>query len=126
MKLPTLLLGRILFCIPFVAFGLMNVTGAEKIAGFVPAWMPGGLILVYITGFAELAAAASILIGKQTRLAGQLLALLLLIFVFTIHVPGMMNAADEMTKLMSLAGALKDLGLAGGALLVSHIYSDRP
>ncbi|MBC8124401.1 MAG: DoxX family membrane protein [Candidatus Kapabacteria bacterium] len=120
-----MLIGRILFCIPFIAFGLMHVTSAEKMAGLVPAWMPGGLILVYIVGIAELAAAASILIGKKTHLAGQLLALLLLIFVFTIHIPGMLNATDEMTKMMSLAGALKDLGLAGGALFVSHIYSDR-
>lgn len=125
MKIPALLLGRILFCIPFLAFGMMHLTNGDQMAGMVPAWVPGGVFWVYILGVAQLAAAGSILTGKMTALAGQLLALMLLIFVFTVHLPGVMNATDEMGKMISMAGVLKDLGLAGGALLVSHIYSNR-
>jgi hypothetical protein len=58
-------------------------------------------------------------------LAGQLTALLLFIFVATIHLPGVMNPPDPMMMQMSMAGMLKDLGLAGGALLFSHIFSSR-
>lgn len=125
MNIPTLLLGRILFSIPFLAFGLMHLTSANQLAGIVPSWIPGGIIWVYLTGITELCAVASILTGRYTRVVGQLLALQLLIFVTTMHVPGLLNATDDLMKQMFMSNILKDLGLAGGALLISHIYADR-
>ena len=125
MNIPTLLLGRIFFSIPFLAFGLMHFTSANQLATIVPSWLPGGILWVYLTGITELCAVASILTGKYTRVVGQLLALQLLIFVATMHVPGLLNAADDMMKQMFMTNILKDLGLVGGALLMSHIYADR-
>ncbi|MCX6140764.1 MAG: DoxX family membrane protein [Candidatus Kapabacteria bacterium] len=125
MKFPTLLVGRILFSIPFVSIGLMHVISANKMSGMVPPWLPGGVVWVYVVGIADLCAAASILSGKKTVLAGQLLACLLVIIVATVHVPAMLGAADEVGRMMSMSALLKDLGLAGGALLVSHIYRQR-
>lgn len=125
MNIPTLLLGRILFSIPFLALGLMHFTSADQLATALPSWLPGGVLWVYLTGLTELGAVASILTGRYTRIVGQLLALQLVIFVTTMHLPGLLNATDAMMKQMFMMNILKDLGLAGGALLISHIYADR-
>ncbi len=110
------MLGKILFCIPFLAFGLMHLMNANQMAGMVPAYFPGGVLWIYITGLAEILAVVSILSGKQTKLATLLLAVLLIIFVLTVHLP---SVADPVTQQMAMAGLLKDLGLAGAALMLS-------
>jgi putative oxidoreductase len=80
-------------------------------AGFVPAFIPGGVFWVYVTGLALVLACISILIDKQTRLACNLLGLMLIIFVLTIHIPGFLGEmGDE-----ALPNLLKDLALAGAA-----------
>ena len=80
-------------------------------AGMVPSFIPGGVIWVYLTGVALLAAAVAIIIQKKARLAGLLLAAMLLIFVLTIHLPGVMGGNES-----SMPGLLKDIALAGAAL----------
>lgn len=113
-------LGKYLFAIPFLVFGIFHFMNAEQMA----AMAPGGTIMVYISGLALVLAAISILIGKMDKLACLLLALLLLLFIAFIHIPGMMNAADDMAMQMSMSGLLKDLGLMGGALLAAKTAKD--
>ena len=115
------MLGKILFCVPFLAFGIMHLMNANQMAAWVPSYFPGGVVWIYITGLAELAAAVSILSGKQTKLATLLLAVMLIIFVITIHLPGI---SDPVTQQASMAGLLKDLGLAGAALMLSANSKD--
>jgi len=93
-------------------------------AAMVPPFVPGGVFWVYFTGVAMLAAAASILTGKYTRLSGILLAALLIIFVLTVFVPGMASDNEQM-KQMSFVGLMKDLSLAGGALLIAGIGNNK-
>ena len=73
--------------------------------------------MIYLTGVALLAAGVSIIIGKMDKLACVLLAVLLLLIVFTVHVPAVMAAEDEMAKMGPMTGIMKDIALAGGALL---------
>ncbi len=48
-------------------------------------------------------------------------AVLLLIFVLTMHLPGIVTAGEnEMQMQMSMSALLKDLALAGGALMYAH------
>jgi uncharacterized membrane protein YphA (DoxX/SURF4 family) len=122
MNIPTLLIGRVLLAIPCLVLGLMHFPGAENMAGMVPAWMPGGVLWVYVTGVANILAGVAFITGKQARLAGQLTALMMFIFIFAVHLPGMSN--PEMAQ-MSMIAILKDLGLAGGALLITHLASSK-
>lgn len=115
------MIGKILFCIPFLAFGIMHLMSGNQMAGMVPAYFPGGVVWIYITGLAEILAAVSILTGKQTKLATMLLGVMLIIFVLTIHLPGM---SDPATQQMAMSGLLKDLGLAGAALMMSANSKD--
>ena len=120
MNVPALLMGRIFLAIPFLVFGLLHFMGADQMAGMVPAWVPGGVFWVYFTGAAQVAAGGAFLTGKKMKLAGQLTALMVLTFILTIHLPGLMGAADAAAGQMSLMALLKDCGLIGGALLAAH------
>ena len=64
-------LGTYLFALPMAVFGIMHFMAGEAMAGMVP--IPGGVIWVYLTGAALIAAAVAIIIGKKAVLAAQLL-----------------------------------------------------
>ena len=109
--------GRILFSLPFMTFGFFHIMGAQDMAGYVPAWIPGsGVFWILLTGVALIAAGVSIAANRLVWLSAPLLALMVTIFVLTIHVPGII---EESTRQMSMISALKDLGLVGGALFIA-------
>ena len=108
-------LGRTLFGIPFIIFGIHHLTNGSAMAGIVP--IPGGVFWVYLTGFAHLAAGICFLMGKYVRLAGQLLAIMLVIFILSIHLPSAWGGDQS-----SFTNLLKDLALAGGALAIAGAY----
>src|SRR4030042_4772376 len=111
MKFLTGTLARICFALPFGIFGVMHFLGGKKMAPLVPAWVPGGWIWVYVTGLAMILASAAILSGKLSRTASFCLAVLLAVFITTVHVPGLLN---PQTQQMAMAGLLKDFSLMGG------------
>lgn len=112
--------GRIVFAVPFAIFGMMHFMAAGDMAGMVPAWVPGGVFWVYVTGMALIAAAISIISKKQIYLVSVLLAVLLGVFVMTIHLPAVLGG-DQ----MAMGGMLKDISLAGGALLIAGLFKDK-
>ena len=63
----TLNLGKWFFILPFAVFGIMHIMNANAMAGMVPAYFSGGSLWVYLTGFAQIAFAASALLGKTTN-----------------------------------------------------------
>jgi uncharacterized membrane protein len=93
-------------------FGLFHFISGPAMAGMVPATIPGGVLWVYLTGIALIAAAVAILTDKMAKLASVLLAALLLVFVLVIHLKGAM-AGDQ----AAIASLLKDIAIAGGALV---------
>lgn len=115
-------LGKFFFAIPFLAFGCMHLMKGGDMAGMIPAWLPGGVLWVYLTGVAQLLFVVSLILGKMDKLASVLLALWLLISVLTIHVPGLSNP-DQNMMMMSMKCLLKDLGLMGGALMFAGAYA---
>ena len=84
-------LGRFLFAIPFLLFGVMHFMFGGQMADLVP--LPLGIIWVYVTGVALIAASVSIMIGKKDKLATGLLGILLVLFALLVHIPGMTEAA---------------------------------
>lgn len=124
MNILTSTISRFIFAIPFGIFGLMHfMNGSEMASTMVPAWMPLKIVLVYLTGLALVAACISIIIQKHTRLACVLLGAMLLIFVLTIWIPGVVGAADESQMAMAMSMLLKDTALAGGAWILADRYS---
>lgn len=106
-------IGKYLYAIPMVIFGIFHFLNANAMAGMVP--IPGGLFWIYITGLSLILAGFSIIVQKQDDWTSFLLAVLLLVFVLTIHLPGVISG-EEMAQ-MYMTNLLKDLALSGGALI---------
>lgn len=113
----THVVGRILYGIPFLIFGVFHFLNAGALVGAVPAYFPAPSIFVYLTGAAMILAGISILTKIKIRTACLLLALLLLVYIVFVHVPGLPNQ-------MSVGSLLKDLALLGGALTLAGNYTD--
>ena len=92
----------------------------------VPDWLPGGVFWVYLTGVAMLAAAVAIITNFKGlgSLAAFLAGVLILVYVATIHVPGIIKAKDEMSRMMPMLATLKDLGMVGGAWAISLLMRE--
>ena len=106
-------IGKYLYAIPMVIFGLFHFLNASSMAGMAP--IPGGIFWIYLTGLSLILAGISIMIQKLDDWSSFLLAVMLLVFVLTIHLPGVL-AGGEMAQ-MYMTNLLKDLALAGGALI---------
>jgi putative oxidoreductase len=113
--------GRVVFAVPFIVFGINHLIYAPMMKGIVPSFIPGGIFWVYLTGVAMIAAGVAIVAQKYAKLAATLLAALLLVFVLSLHLPGLFN---PQTMQMSMIGLLKDLALAGGALVIAGLFKE--
>ena len=119
-----LITGRILFSLPFLINGIGHFMKTDAIAGMVPEYFPQAHVWAIITGIALVLAAISIITTKMVRMAGLLLGVMLIIFALTIHLPLALSGNAEMS-MMGTTNLLKDLGLAGGAFILSAFYNDR-
>ena len=109
------IIARIVFAVPFAYWGVNHFIKGSGMAGSVPAYFPAGTFWVYLTGLGMIAAAISIIINKCVKLSTSLLAIVMLIFVFTVHLPQWFNPASAQ---MGMNGVLKDLVFAAGAYFV--------
>jgi putative oxidoreductase len=107
-------IATIAYALVIIVFGITHFANTEEMRAYVPAFVPGGGVWVYITGAALIASGIAIIINKQTRLAGILLAILLLSFALTIHLPKLINGFSS-----AVGQIMKDIGLAAGALLIA-------
>lgn len=99
-----------------LAFGIYHFLHPKNLMVYVPDFVPGGMVWIYIVGTAFILAAIAFIINRQARLAGYLLAALLFIFVLTIHLPNYMNAGDAEMRQLAFVNILKDAALAAFAL----------
>jgi uncharacterized membrane protein YphA (DoxX/SURF4 family) len=116
-------IGRILFALPFGILGLNHFFMYSYYVGIVSSFIPGGGFTVIIVGLALIAACLSIIAKKFITISCLLLALLLLVFICTIHIPGLFSASKELMTI-SLIELFKDTALMGGALMIAGIYKE--
>ena len=115
----------IIFAFIIGFFGANHFLHAKDMAANVPSFLPASKILVYISGAGFLLAAVAFIIDRYAKLAGYLLALLLLIIVFSVDVPGIMRAPNVPVKMMFITNLLKDAALAMAAVLIADISKKR-
>ena len=112
-------IGAILYALIIGFFGVNHFLNGSKMTGMIPSYLPSPIVWVYIAGSTLVLAAIAIIIDKQSRIAGYMLFLLLMIIIVSIHVPGYLNASDEAVKMMNMSGILKDGAMAAAALMVA-------
>jgi putative oxidoreductase len=122
-------IGRVLFALPFGIMGLNHFLMTSYYVGMMSTFIPGGGYIIIIIGLALIAACISIIAKKYIQLSCLLLALLLFLFIITIHIPGLFDSTpitilNMNTKVSTLAfiELMKDASLMGGALMIAGIY----
>ncbi len=112
------LLGRILFGLPFGIIGLNHFFMTDVFLGMMTSYIPGGAYTVFLAGFFLISVSILILVNKYVVVACYGLALLLTLFILTIHIPNLFTEHAE----MALFALLKDVALLGGCLLLANYY----
>ena len=112
-------IGRILFALPFAIFGLNHFIMVDFFTGMLNSFIPGTSFTIILTGIALIAASISIIFKKYIKLSCILLAIMLFIFIVTIHIPQLF---DPEKKLFAFVQLLKDVTIMGGALMIAGIY----
>jgi len=110
-----------LLAIVMIVFGIYHFMYPRNMVVFVPDFLPGGIIWVYLVGVAFILVGIAFITRRMVRVAGYLLALLLIMFVLTIHLPNYLHAGDKDMQDMAFINLLKDTALAAFAL---HIASN--
>jgi hypothetical protein len=84
--------GRVLIAIAAIFFGVENLLHPAGCPGvplekLTPTWIPGHLLIGYLTGAILLVTGASILLNKKTRIAATYLGTWILLLVLFIYGP---------------------------------------
>jgi uncharacterized membrane protein len=99
-------LAEVIFALIIAYFGYLHFAHADSMGWAVPRFVPGpGSLWIYITGVVFVLAAIGILADLKKTLACYILAAMLLLFAFTVHLH---NHPD----------ALKDAAMAMCALII--------
>ncbi len=108
-----------LLAIVLIVFGIEHFVHPRNMLIYVPAWIPGGLTWVYVVGVACILVAISFITNRMVKVTAYLLALLLFIFVFGVHLPNYLNTADAEYRQLAFLNVLKDTALAAFALYIA-------
>jgi len=114
-------IAEIVYALIIGAFALNHFLYAEKMAAYVPEFLPGDdKLWVYLSGAAFGLAALAILTGIMKPIASYLLALFLMLVACSIHLRGLISAVDEASKSMYMSNLLKDFAIAMCAIIIGN------
>jgi putative oxidoreductase len=113
--------GRILFATPFAIFGINHFLMTDYYMGILTSFIPFGAYTIILTGVMLIAVSISIIFKKYVKFSTILLAILLFLFIVTIHIPHLFHDVDKTVTIIAL---LKDISLMGGSLMIAGIYSE--
>lgn len=108
-----------LLSVVLIVFGIFHFQHPRDMMAFVPVWLVGGITWVYVAGVAFILVGISFLLNQYVKFTGYLLALILLFFILTIHLPNYNNAGDKEVRQIALINMLKDLAIMGFALHIA-------
>jgi len=111
-----LVLGPVFEAVALAIFAAEHFLAARDLMGIVPRWLPGALFWTYLVGAALLAAALSFIAWRCVRWSASLLALLFLIIVVTIDLPGL---PKEMHERLFWILTVRETCFAGGAMVLA-------
>ncbi len=102
-----------------IVFGIFHLTNARDLVEYIPPSIPGGINWVYLVGVAYILGGVSFILNKWVKMAGYVLAVLLFIFVFVIHLPNYLYAGTTESKTGAFINLLNDLAIGGFALHIA-------
>lgn len=117
-----MLIGRILFVVLFVGSGFGHLTQAKTMAQYATAkGVPAASLAVPLSGVLILVGAVMVGVGIWPDFGALLLVIFLLPTAVLMH--GFWAETDPMTKMNEQTAFLKDISLAGAALVMFALFS---
>ena len=110
-------LAHLCFAIPLAVFGAEHFALGSSMIGLVPAYMPSRLFWIYFVGVALIVASLSIATRIQVRWSGLLFAIMMLLFVAMIHLPGAVKSGDRIIWTI----VVREMSFGGGGLVLAGI-----
>lgn len=116
--------GRVLIAIAAIFYGVENFLHTERVPGvplekLMPVWIPGHLLIGYLTAAILVVSGASILLARKTRMAASYLGTWLLLLVLIIYGPILIAALSDPSTEVKVEGInyFFDTLLFAGAIL---------
>ncbi len=110
--------GYILFAISVIAFGVVNITFGNFLAGLIPVSpsAPGRQFLMYVVSFILIISGFCVLVRKQVWKAAITLAILFFVLTILVHLPR--NIANPYDG-GAWTGTFEMIALCAGALILA-------
>jgi uncharacterized membrane protein len=118
-----IVLGRYIFALPLIVFGVQHYLYAQFVATLVPAWIPARLFWAYFVGVAFCATALAVVTQIRARTATFLLGLMFFLWVLIVHAPRVAAASHNGNEWTSLVVAL---AMCGSSWALAGSLSERP
>lgn len=112
-------IGRVLFSAIFISSGINHFTHVNEMVGQVQSMgIPQPRLAILFSGALIFVCGIGILLGAFARLSAALIALFLVVTAFTMH--RFWGLADAQASQMQLAHFMKNIAMAGGAVLITY------
>jgi uncharacterized membrane protein len=123
-KSKLITLGRVVLAIAAIFYGVEHFLHPPNVPGvplekLMPAWIPGHMLISYLTGAILVVAGISILLGKKTRLAATYLGTWIVLLVLFIYGPILIASLADTSTAVKVEGInyFFDTMLFAGAIL---------
>jgi uncharacterized membrane protein len=123
-KSKLITVGRVLIGIAAIFYGVEHFLHPANVPGvplekLMPAWIPGHLLISYLTGAILLVAGVSILLAKKTRMAATYLGSWIVLLVLFIYGPILIASLADPSAAVKVEGInyFADTLLLAGAIL---------
>ncbi len=119
------LIGRILFSLVFLLYGVLHLTRTEGSVQYAEyKKVPMAKAAVILSGVAQLAAGIAVVLGVWLDLVGLYLAVYVLVVAFIFH--RYWDETDPQSRQVEMAQFMKNVAIAGGALVLAAVADGAP
>jgi len=99
--------------------GIFHFVKPHDLIIYVPSFLPLGNMWTYLVGSAYIIVGISFITNRLVKFTAYLLAVLLIFFVFAIHLPNALNAGDVSMRTQAFINFIKDSAIACFALHIA-------
>lgn len=117
-------IGRILFALPLIGFGIGHLTDANALSTMVPSYLPGGVFWIYFTGIALIVIGVAIMVNRYASQACWGLALFLVVVILSTQIPHAMSS-DPQTQQMGMTNLFKDTIALGASIFMAGYLNNK-